>query len=388
MAAPRDIAAHLAAIPGRTAGTDAERRAALALARELRARGREARIETHWVRPQWAPAAALHALAGVVGSLVSVDRPVLGLLIAAAALVSFLAEASGRARLLGLLLPRRATQNVVSPAPAGARPVTLVITASYDAGRGGLVYRDAVRRLAARLARAARGRAPGPMGWLALALAAVVAGAALRAGGAEGPVLGAVQLVPTIALILATALLVDAHVAAPSPGASDPASGAAVALALAQALDARPPRRLAVEVVLCGAGDGGAYGMRAHVRAARRTRRTEEVVVLHLGACGAGTPRWWVREGPLLALGYHPRLLELCAQVTREEAHLRAAPHVAHTFSGAHAARLARWPAVAVGCLDADGVAGPPDERARRAVLELCLALIARLDAELAGADG
>ena len=49
-----DAAVLTADIPGRGACTDAERRAALALAAEVP----EAEIETHWVRPHWAPALA------------------------------------------------------------------------------------------------------------------------------------------------------------------------------------------------------------------------------------------------------------------------------------------------------------------------------------------
>ena len=44
----------LTAIPGRGAGTDAERRAALTLERDLAGRGHRAWIDIHWLRPAWA----------------------------------------------------------------------------------------------------------------------------------------------------------------------------------------------------------------------------------------------------------------------------------------------------------------------------------------------
>jgi hypothetical protein len=116
--------------------------------------------------------------------------------------------------------------------------------------------------------------------------------------------------------------------------------------------------------------------------------------VLHVAPCGAGTPVWWTREGPLDPLAYHQRLIELCEAAAAAERHLGAGPHESRTHSGARAARGARWPAIAIGCVDADGVAPraaqPSDDpedvdpAAMRAALELCLALVHRLDADLA----
>jgi hypothetical protein len=117
------------------------------------------------------------------------------------------------------------------------------------------------------------------------------------------------------------------------------------------------------------------------------------VCVLHVHACGAGTPVWWTREGLVLAPRYHPRLLALAEDVARDEAHLRAKPHQSRSASGARAARAARWPAIAIGCVDEHGVAPRAgeqgdtadlvDPRSLRGALELALALVHRLDADL-----
>src|SRR5439155_361561 len=79
-----------------------------------RARGRAARLEPHWVRPQWPAAWAAHAAVGVVGSLLSVSLPAVGLAVLAVTLVSYALDLTGRAHLLRALFPRRATQVVVS----------------------------------------------------------------------------------------------------------------------------------------------------------------------------------------------------------------------------------------------------------------------------------
>ena len=166
---------------------------------DLRARGHEAWVETHWVRPQWALSLALHAALGVIASVTAIYAPAVGLGLALLAAVSLGVEASGRTGPLRLAFPRRATQNVLT-VPAHARPLTLLICARYDAGRGGALAGDRCRRWAARARRLLGGHTPGPRAWLALACAAVAACAAGRLVGADGLALGIAQFVPTVAL--------------------------------------------------------------------------------------------------------------------------------------------------------------------------------------------
>jgi hypothetical protein len=237
---------------GPLACTDAERRSALALAAQLRAAGREARIEARWVRPGWPAWQALCAIAGVIGSVVSVDHALAGLIVAGAALAVSLAHDRGR-----LPLGRaRATQDVVAPAPA-QRAVTLVALAAVDRPRASVLD-----------------RVPAPLLWLRAALLLAAVFAAARLAGAEGTALGAGQLVPTIVLLLAAAAFLDAafEPAAPTnPAATD----AALALAAVPWAD----------VVLVGAGE---LGLRARLRA--ETRAPEATVLLWLEP--ADEPRW------------------------------------------------------------------------------------------------
>lgn len=379
-----DLARELHAPAGRAAGSDAERRAALAGAQALRGDARRARVETVWVRPGWPGLLALCAALGVAASVVCVSAPVAGAALAGAALLVAVGEATARVTVLRrLLVPARATQNVVSPAPPGARrrPVTLVVTAALDTPRAG-TFGDVVERVAARARRRLGGRMPGTGGVLVLALALVAACAAARVAGVDARWLGGVQLAPTVALIVALGLLLDVAVGEPAPGGG---SAPAVAVALARALDAQPPRRLAVEVILAGAGEAGALGMQQLVRSQRRAgRRPEEVAVLHIGPCGSGAPAYWTREGALGPLRYHPRLVTLAGAVAAGERHLGVVPAQTRTWSAARAARGAGWPALRVGCVDADGLpADGTDPAAMSATLELCLALVARLDADL-----
>jgi len=257
----------------RGACTDAERRAAAWLHDELRSRGHAAWVETRWLRPQRWTVLALGCGLAVAGSLLSAAVPVAGLAVAGLALASLAVEAAGRVGPLRVLFPRRATQHVLT-APPDEGPV-LVVTASYDAPRRGLILSDRWRRL----------RVPGA---LAACAAIVVAAAAARVGGAEGVWLGAVQLVPTLVLLLALAAAADVASSDWAAGASDCASGVAVALALFDALVRDPPPGPAPALLLTGAGHADPRVLAAHLR--RERLRRDRVRVLELGPCGAGEP--------------------------------------------------------------------------------------------------
>jgi len=278
----------------------------------------------------------------------------------------------------------------VSRDPRGA-PVRLVVTAAIDAPAPSLLRRGAPARLEARLRRRLRGHLPGPYGVMAAALAALVGCTLARVLGAEGITLGAVQLVPTVVALLAVGVALDqSAAAAPLRGAGADASAAAVAVALVAALDALPPRALAVDCVLAGAGGAHALGLRGWIRAERRAGvRAEQIAVLHVAACGAGRPVFWERDGLVVALRFHPRLTALARQSG-------LLPYESRGSSGARAARAVRWPAIAVGCVDADGVVprfgddedsvDRLDPEAMAATLAACVRLIRALDSELATA--
>jgi hypothetical protein len=245
---------------GPLACTDTERRAALALAAELRAAGRAPRLEARWVRPGWPAWQALCAIAGVIASVVSVDHALTGLIVVGVALAVSLSHGRGR-----LPLGRaRATQDVVAPAPA-PRAVALVVLAAVDRPRTSVLD-----------------RLPAPLLWLQGALLLTAAFVAPRLAGAEGTLLGAAQLVPTVVLLLLAAGLLDAAFEPPAPGDAA-ATRTAVALAAVPWAD----------IVLVGAGE---LGLRARLRS--DPRAPEQVVLLWLEpAAQAG----WRSAHPTLA---------------------------------------------------------------------------------------
>jgi hypothetical protein len=356
----KDTVHGLAGFERRAAGSDAERRASLWLRNELRSRRRDAVIEPFWCRPNWALAHAWHVALGLAGSLTAVGSPRIGGVLILAALLSVISDVT-----LGIspgrrLTPEHASQNVVSPPPS--RPtgdparVRLILTANYDAPRTGLAYRDRPRAAAATLRRITAGVTPGWLGWIAIALLWLEAVAIIRIGGTSGNGVGLLQLFPTVGLVLELAALIDIGSADFSPGAGDNASGVAVTIALARALDAAPPRHAEVEVVLQGASDGSGAGLRTYLRRRRRELGRTNTVVIGFAATAAGELSWWTSDGPLWPLRYFGRLRRILEEIAARDPEPRLRPHAGRGSTPALPARMRRLPAITLGALDARGV--------------------------------
>jgi hypothetical protein len=331
-------------------------------------------------------------LLGLAGSLIAVSEPRIGGALVLLALLSLLADGATGVSLGRRLTPERASQNVISGRHAG-ETVHLIITANYDVGRAGLVYRGRVRSATTWLAGITGRAGPGWLGWLALALVWLLVVAVLRVDGDKGTTIGVAQLPPTVGLVLALALLLEQATARFGPGANDNASGVAAAVALASALDVSPPRRLAVELVLQGAGDGGAIGLRRFLRARRETYRAPNTIVIGIAACGQGNPCWFHSDGALIPIGYFKQLRRLAAGVASENPHLNAGRHRGRGTTPALPARSRRLPAIAIGALDERGLAprshqasDTPDRLDAGSVdrlVEFGLALVDAIDAYL-----
>ncbi len=244
------------------------------------------------------------------------------------------------------------------PAPRATTPprVRLIVTANYDAGRTGLVYRNWLRVPVARLKRLAGPASPraGWAGWSSRWCGCWWWPCCATAA-ATGTPIGVVQLIPTAALVLALALLLELAGAPFGPAAGDNGAGAAVAISLVRALDAAPPPRLDVELVLQGAGEAGMTGPAAPpaLAAPRAARHRHD---------RAGHRRCGLRAAPVVGLGRPARAAALpraAAPARRPGAATggRAAPHRGRGTSPALPARTRRLPALTIGCLDGRGLA-------------------------------
>lgn len=336
-----------------TAGTDAERRAAHALAADLRAGGREVRVQTLWVRTAWWAPQALAVALGVVASVVAVGDPMPAVVLAAVALLVSLADLSALTP-IRRCTPARATQNVVSApehVPPGA--ITLIVTAAVDRARSGLTRRFP----------------GGVLRWSLSALALVLACCVVRAAGIEDAWVGAVQLLPTLVLLACLLAFLDEAVADPL---EDDRGAVQVALELTAELDAAPPAHLAVAVVLAGAGGAQAAGLRAWLRGRRaRGLAPTDVALVHLEPVRDSEPGWWARDGIVVTSALHPQLVRAARAAADAEPELEATVRRRPRGTAAAVARAGGWPAIAVAI-------GDPQAGARFAH-----ALVRALDAEL-----
>lgn len=401
----REVIERMTATPGRGAGTDAERRVAAWLAEGLRAEGHDVAVETVWIRPGWAVSHALSLFVAAAGTALSAVVPAAGVALTVLALLSLGGELSGELLLARRLTRRRASQNVVvhgprSPAahshPSGR--LRLLLVANVDAGRMGAAYRDVWVRAEAGLRRRFAGRLPSPLGLATLTVALQAALAATRLAGTSGQTLGIAQLALAMLALLGAMVLIDIALSPHARGAVANASGVATAIEVLEALRRSPPEAIDVDVVLAGAGDSQESGFSA-LLADRRRRgwRPEEVVVIALEPCAVGELRYLSHQGQLLARALHPQLIAAVHQTGAQEAHLAARPLRDHGAGAAHAARRAGWPAIGIGARDRRDRPGPVrqrrdapdviDDHTRSACVELCLALIAVLDRDLARAQ-
>jgi len=266
MASPRELE-----VAG-TACSDAERRLAVAAHDDLRARGHEAWVETIWVRPQASLSLALGCALTAIGGLIAIGAPAAGLAVAATGALSVALDAADRTGPLRMLLPRRATQ-VVLVAPAGqAAAVDLLVAARTDVPRRGVARRFA--------------RVPGGRAWLAAAALAVTAAAAARVAGADGTLLGALQLAPTIVLLAAATVALDSVIARPGDGGEE-TEALAAALAVHDALVRDPPPSVAPGLLLAGPD-----ALRAHLRRERFDPSRTALLHVRAGEARSRHPQW------------------------------------------------------------------------------------------------
>ena len=331
----------------REAGSDAERRAANHLKRRLEQLGRDTTsVEPIAIWPRYHLTHLAHALLAIVGSAVSVGNALVGTILVAIATVSALGDISGRLPLARRLTGRRASQNVVSTEDdGGERPGTIILTAHHDVSRGGAAFNRALRVGRRRIGLAE------PFAW---SLVLLLATTALRLAGIESKALSAVQFIPTVVLIVSIPYLADLALSSAVPGANDNASGVATVLRLAERYGSTLDH-FDVWVLFPGAQEAGALGMRAWVKRHRKELDPLTTIVLNVDEVGAGSVRYATKEGPLIALRQHKRLIELCDQIAAEDedrGRYEARPVTARRPGDAHAARARGIPAITISCAE------------------------------------
>jgi hypothetical protein len=267
--------------------SDAERDAANRLTAWLHDRGVEARIEEFEGYPSFAAPYAALFTASVAGGFLQRSRRRgvrrAGDVLALSALVSAALEADLRQTPLSDALARRPSVNVLGHVPsAGPTRRRVCLCGHLDSTRYGLMFHPRLARHLWTLlqvpAASALALAAGPV------LRRVPGGRAIHGAGLGG-------------IVFALAMLLEREVRGEDvPGASDNASGTAVALQLAAECAAAPLAHTEVDVLITGCEESGLLGAQAYAR--RHRLRAAETTFLNFDTVGGDVPLTYIlREG-------------------------------------------------------------------------------------------
>ena len=288
----------LTSIGPRRAASEAERRAARDLQQRLQSMGREAKLEPTRVRPQYGLTHLIHVVAGIVGSVISVYLPLVGLLIAAAATVSAFGDLTGAFHLVRALTPARASQNVVSD-ENGEKPGLLVLVAHYDAPRTSMLESPRLHPLW-----------PRAIFW---SLVVVTFCAAGRLLGLDATWFTVIQFIPTVILIASTPLFADAAIAGADKGEQDNAAGVATVLRLAQTYSNRL-EHFDLMVVFTGASASSGLGLRDWLGRHGHELDSSATAVICIDHLTGDQTGYADKEGAVLASRLHPTLVGFAAE--------------------------------------------------------------------------
>lgn len=340
----------------RRAGSEAERRAAREIQKQLTELGREAEIEPIRVRPNFALTHLIHAVAGIVASVVSVYVPTLGLVLAAAATVSAIGDLTGSFHLVRSLTPLRASQNVVSD-EEGGKPGVIILVAHYDAPLTGML---ADRRL---------------RWWpraLVISLGVITLCTLGRLAGIDATPFTIIQFIPTVVLIALTPTFADTAISGPAKGEADNAAGVVAALRLAESYSGRLTH-FDLMLVFTGASAQFALGMREWLKRHRKELDTEATAVIALDNIGESeAAKYAVKEGAVFASRMHPTLVDIASELDAES-------YESRDISDAYLARSSGLPTLRVGAPGGDTA----DDQTLHRVTDFAGALLERIDAEI-----
>ena len=337
------IIERLALPEGRLPGSEQDQRATGMLVAELESMGRQPEVEPIRVRPAWHLTFAIFAAlaaAGTVMSTIAAPAGAVILLLTAAAMYGDLALGFHTLR---LFTPRRATSNITSRERREAPAARVILTAHHDAGRTGLLY--ALPRLGLRRRRATL---TSPLHFLFWSVMVALVAAIVRLAVDDSGALTGVQFALVVIFLTYVVLFLDVAAAAPSPGAADNASGVTTVLEVARRLGAEPPELVETWILLTGASDVAALGMKAWLEEHGGSLRGVPTYFVNVKGAGSGRVCHVVGEGYATLVRSDERLARLSEAAGSER-------HVWRIGTDASTAGSHGHPAITIACLNDRG---------------------------------
>jgi hypothetical protein len=311
----RDVVERLAAIP-RLPASPGEHEAAGLVQKLLAERGCDTVVEEVPAYRSYAwPIGVLSGLAALSALAAGRGHRLVGAVGGAVAAAGIADDITG-SRMLGrrsAMRPGVAT-NVVAQTGDPSADRTLVVLAHHDAAPSGLVFDQRPARWFARTYpdRVEAMKSNPPLWW------PVVAGPVLvSVGSLLGS--GTLRRVGLVASLTAAAAMVDIGTRPAVPGANDNASGVAVLVAVAEALQAKPVPGLRVLLVSAGAEEALQEGIRAFARAHFPSLPPDRTWFVNVDTVGSGRLVLLEGEGPLKMHDYAAGFKDLVAGWARDE---------------------------------------------------------------------
>ena len=292
--------------PRRPTG-DGERAAAERMRAELRDSGVGAEIEPFAGYSTFGLPYGLISAASLASALLPKRRRLLRTLLGTGAAAALVTEGGLRATPLSDLLSRRPSQNVVATIePRRTAMRTLCVSCHLDSSRSGVLFHPGFVRYLGK--------------WITAQFVAVLAQAtapALERSRAGRAALGAAGLVSGAGL----ALLAERELRGEDvPGASDNASGCAVAAQLACEVAAEPLESTRVVLLMTGCEESGLLGVQSFLR----SRDTTGWLFLNFDNVGGpATLRYLRREGVFRMWDADPGMIRVAASIAERRPELR-----------------------------------------------------------------
>jgi len=292
---PLDIVNELCRFPHRIAGSVNEQKAAKIISAKLESLG----LNPHTERFKWPPSyswSLIFHFGLLFASEIALIRgyALIGALLALATAVSLWGEVSGRFMLIGRLVPRIESRNVLARFGAPEPMKRLVVVAHIDTAKSGMIFHPYITKFLWENTRTGVLTIPF---FASMLLAAVII---TRALGAAGLVTDALSLLSNLIVGISALLLVEREVSGePICGANDNASGIAAALGAAQKLKGKPLKRVEIVLAFTGAGEVNAGGMQSLLKSHPEFASSETYIV-NLDSVGLSPLKVSFIEGPVL----------------------------------------------------------------------------------------
>jgi len=301
-----DVINELCQLAHRVAGSPNEHRAAKIISDRLESIG----LNPHVERFRWPPSYSW-SLVVHFGLLIASEVVLLrGYKISAAILalitiISLWGEVSGRFILIGKLVPRIDSSNVIARFGAMEPMKKLVITAHMDTARSGMIFHPYITKFLWESTRTGVLTVP----FFASVLLGVLIVA--KSSGAGGFFIDILLTLSNLVVGISALLLIEREVSGkPICGANDNASGVAVALEVAQRLKDRRFKKLEVMVAFCGAGEVNAGGTQILLRN-RPELTSGDTYIVNIDSVGRGSLKVSSIEGPVLGKPTSPECLHI-----------------------------------------------------------------------------